>query len=580
MEPFQTPFMQRAWVALALLAVPAGVLGTLVVLRRNAFTAHALGTGTFPGVVAAAWLGTSAFLGGLSAALAMALLIAWLQRRAEVDAGVATGLVLVGALALGSLLVSRVVQASARFDSILFGSLLGVASEDVWQAAALTAAALLAVAWRWRGLLVGAFDATAARPLGFRPDIDDAVFLAALALAVVGLVDAVGSLLVSAVLVMPAATARLVAKRVLPMIAVSVGLVLSASTAALWVSWHLDTPPGATIAALLAVTFGVVLLVVERRPRRRAVALAGALAALAILAGGCGGSEASGPPTVRVVATTPQVADWVRNVGGERVDVAAILEPGVEAHAFEPSPDDAAAVAGAALVFASGAGFDGWADGLVESAGGSAPLVEVAPVDALVEGAARRQGGEEQAPRDLDPHFWHDPTLVEQAVRTIEASLAEVDPDGAAGYRERAADYRAELRALDAELREALAAVPAARRKMVTDHDAFGYLARRYGIEVIGTVIPSLSTAAEPSAGKTAQLIDTIDAAGVCAVFTESSVDPKLAAQVAQESGARVFPDLYSDTLGPAGTEAGTYLGMMRVNARKLAEGLACTPRG
>jgi ABC-type Zn uptake system ZnuABC Zn-binding protein ZnuA len=161
-------------------------------------------------------------------------------------------------------------------------------------------------------------------------------------------------------------------------------------------------------------------------------------------------------------------------------------------------------------------------------------------------------------------------------VRTIAAELAKADPGGASGYEKRAADYTAQLDDLDAELKTAYGAMPAEKRKMVTDHDAFNYLARRYGITLVGAVIPSLSTAAEPSAKETARLIDKIKAEGVCAVFSESSVDPKLGKQVAKESGATIYPDLYGDTLGPKGSDGATYLGMMRHNQEVLVKGFAC----
>jgi ABC-type Zn uptake system ZnuABC Zn-binding protein ZnuA len=175
-----------------------------------------------------------------------------------------------------------------------------------------------------------------------------------------------------------------------------------------------------------------------------------------------------------------------------------------------------------------------------------------------------------------DPHFWQDPTLVKKSVANIAAELTKVDPGGAAGYEARATDYTAQLDDLDTELKTAYGAVPPERRKMVTDHDAFNYLARRYRITLVGAVIPSLSTAAEPSARETAKLIDTIKSEGVCAVFSESSVDPKLGRQVAEESGATIYPDLYGDTLGPKGSDGATYLGMMRHNQKVLVKGFAC----
>jgi ABC-type Zn uptake system ZnuABC Zn-binding protein ZnuA len=269
----------------------------------------------------------------------------------------------------------------------------------------------------------------------------------------------------------------------------------------------------------------------------------------------CGGSASSGSSAGRlaVAATTTQVADWARQVGGSAVEVTPLLRPLVDPHEFEPGPAAAAAVAGAKLVVASGGGLDAWIGGLLESAGGSAKIVELDPVA-----------------RSGDPHFWNDPTLVVSAVHTLARELAKADPVRARAFEANAARYVAKLRALDRRLRREFASVPAGRRKLVTDHDALGCLARRYHLTIVGAAIPSTSTAAEPSAKDTAALIDAIRRGHVRVLFSEASVDPKLVRQIARATGARVDAGLYGDTLGPPGSGAATYLAMMRHNAARL----------
>lgn len=587
-EPFQPVYMQRAWLEIALLAIPAGALGTFVVLRRLAFATHALGVGTFPGAVIAIALGVSVFLGGLAAAVVMAVLLALLQLRRDIDAAAATGLVLAGALALGSLLVSDLVSASAGVDTLLFGSLLGVVDADLARSGAVAALAAVAVLVLGRGWLVVAFDRESARTLGFRPGPLDLALFGLLALAVVATVDAVGSLLAATFLLVPAATTRLFTRRLVPLVVSSIAVAFAVGTAGLWLAFHLDAPPGATVAAVSAAVFAAAFVTRSIADGgRRGVALAGCLAVVALALAGCGGSESPGsapapPPAqtagltgeapaqpIKVVATTGQVADWARNVGGDRTEVTQLLKPLVDPHEFEPTPSDADAVASADVALASGAGLDEWMDGLVENAGGGAELVEVAPIGKLKPGALDE--GEE-----FDPHFWHDPTLAIDAVNTIEQTLAAADPANAETYAANADAYVAQIEALDSELKAEFDSVPTGERKMVTDHDAFGYLADRYGITVVGAAIPSTSTAAEPNAKEIADLVDTIRAEGVCSVFSESSVDPKLIDQIAAESGATVYPDLFGDTLGPEGSVAATYLEMMRHNAQVLVDGFAC----
>src|SRR3954452_15614075 len=238
--------MQHALEELALLAVVGGALGTFVVLRRLAFTTHALGVGTFPGAVAAFALGGSAFLGGLAAALVLALLLALLQRRAELDAPAATGLLMAGALALGSLLVSNVVHGGPQVDTLLFGSLLGVGSDDVLRSAAVAAGATLAVLALGRAWLLVAFDRQNAPALGFRPAPYDAALLVTLAVTTVASVAAVGSLLVTSLLVVPPATARLFLDRLVPLLLASGFLALALAVVGLWLAYRVNAPPGAT----------------------------------------------------------------------------------------------------------------------------------------------------------------------------------------------------------------------------------------------------------------------------------------------------------------------------------------------
>ena len=211
-------------------------------------------------------------------------------------------------------------------------------------------------------------------------------------------------------------------------------------------------------------------------------------------------------------------------------------------------------------------------------------LVELAPEDSLA-APAEEPGHAADAPADelavdehghgdVDPHYWHDPTLVEQSVAAIAAALATADPAHAAAYEERATAYEAELAALDQELMAAVAGVPADRRLFVTDHDAFSYLGRHYDIELVGAAIPSTSGAASADAKTMAELIDVIKQRGVPAVFSESTADPAVARVLADEAGVPVIDGLFADTLAPAGDASGTYIGMMRSNVLLIVEGL------
>jgi ABC-type Mn2+/Zn2+ transport system permease subunit len=274
--PFSGADAQRAWVELALLSAPAGALGAFVVIRRLAFATHALGVGAFPGTVIALGLGLSTFAGGLAAALVLAGLLAKLESRRELDVAGSTGLLLAGALALGALLASDVFSLGERDpDEVLFGPALGASTAELVRAGLV---ALLAVgAWLslGRGWLVVAFERDNAPAFGFRPEPLDAALFAVLAVAVVTAVDAVGALLVSSLFVVPAGTARLFARRLVPMTMISSALALAAGTGGLWLAGHVDAPQGACVAAAAASLFAIGLAVhaLARRQRsQRAIA--------------------------------------------------------------------------------------------------------------------------------------------------------------------------------------------------------------------------------------------------------------------------------------------------------------------
>ena len=281
----------------------------------------------------------------------------------------------------------------------------------------------------------------------------------------------------------------------------------------------------------------------------------------ALLASGCGDeAEGEGAGRVGAVATTTIVGDLVGSVGGERVGVDVLVPAGADPHDFEPRPSDAVGLAEADLVFTSGGELDEWLGELVDSAGGDA--AEVTLIDSV------RTIGD-------DPHWWQDPRNAILAVGAVREALAEADPDGRGAYERSAAAYAGQLRRLDAEIERCMDRVPRRKRKLVTTHDALGYFARRYDLEVIGAVIPSLSTQAQPSARDVNELVGQIEDEGVEAIFPEAAVSQRLEGAISRESGAEVGRELWTDSLGPEGSGAETYVSAMRANAAALAEGMS-----
>ncbi|MEA2155215.1 MAG: hypothetical protein QOE11_1355 [Solirubrobacteraceae bacterium] len=271
-EPLSAPFMQRAVLAIVLLAVAGGLLGTWIVLRRLAFFAHAVGSATFPGLVVAGPWGLAPPLAALGAGLGFAALLARLTRRGATSSDAATGLLLTGALALGAVLASDVYRSGAGVDRLLFGTLLGLGDGDLWLAGAVALASVAATAALARTWLATGFDPAGAPALGIRAQRGDWILLALLAATVVAVLPAVGALLVSTLLVVPAATARLLTGSLTALLATAVALAAAEGLGGLLLAYHLDLPPGPAIALVGGGAYTLAALASAPRLRRGAAA--------------------------------------------------------------------------------------------------------------------------------------------------------------------------------------------------------------------------------------------------------------------------------------------------------------------
>jgi ABC-type Zn uptake system ZnuABC Zn-binding protein ZnuA len=295
---------------------------------------------------------------------------------------------------------------------------------------------------------------------------------------------------------------------------------------------------------------------------RRTVSLL--LAAMAATMAACA-ADGTAPPAddgiLRVVATTTQVGSVAREIGGEAIELTVLLKPGIEAHDFELTPAAGAALEQADLILVSGAGLEDWLDETLGTIGGADRVRD------LSEGVSLLPSG--------DPHYWlSGPNAIVMAENARDA-LADAAPEHSDGFAERAAALIARLEAADAEVRAMIDGVPPDARRIVTDHDALAYFIDAYGLVFVGSVFPSLDVSSEPSAQQIEALVAEIRAEGVTAIFTESSVNPRLAAAVAEETDARLVDEpIYTDSLGPEGSGADTLDGMLLHNARVIRDGL------
>lgn len=266
-----------------------------------------------------------------------------------------------------------------------------------------------------------------------------------------------------------------------------------------------------------------------------------------------------------VVASFTVLADMVRQVGGDHVDVRSLVGPNGDPHAYEPTPQDAEALSRADLVFVSGLGLEGWMDRLISASGTKGTIV-------VATDGIKTRHMEEDGKEITDPHAWNSAANGVIFARNITAALVKSDPEHAADYEASGAKYQGELRALDTWAREEVARVPAAKRKIITSHDAFGYMGAAYGIEFHAPV--GFSTESEASAADVAGLIDQIKREKIKAVFLENSNDPRLAEQIAAATGAKLGGTLYAEALSMPDGPAPTYAEMFHYNIETLIAGM------
>jgi len=304
--------------------------------------------------------------------------------------------------------------------------------------------------------------------------------------------------------------------------------------------------------------------------------LDGITAATLAVFGLCAVTSPASARDLHVVASFTILADMVREVGGDHVTVRSLVGPNGDPHVYEPTPSDGAALAHADAVFVSGLGLEGWMDRLITASGykGTVTVASqgVSSRTMLDDDDANKNDGETAGKLITDPHAWNSVANAELYAANIEKALEATDPEDAARFRANGGRYIADLKALDAWVHQEINAIPPAKRKVITSHDAFGYLGAAYGIEFRAPV--GFSTEAEASGQQVAALIEQIRHDGIKAVFLENATDPRLVQQIAKETGAQLGGTLYAEALSKSDGPATSYLKMIRYNIETMKIGM------
>ncbi len=293
-------------------------------------------------------------------------------------------------------------------------------------------------------------------------------------------------------------------------------------------------------------------------------------------------APSAGQAPLKVLAVETFLADMAQNVAGDRLKVDSLIPIGVEPHGFQPTPRDVVKIAESQVLIVNGAELETWLEDVLANAGGKRVVITASAGLAMREpdreGMAHEHEDEPEHEGDHehegDPHFWLDPVAAIKYVENIRDGLSAEDPAGKEIYAANAAAYIARLNELHQWALAQVATIPPERRLLVTNHESFGYFADRYGFTVVGTVIPSVSTGASPSAQEIAALVEHIKETGVPAIFLETGANPQLARQIAQETGIKVVTGLFTHSITDASGPAPTYIDMIKYNVKAIVEAL------
>lgn len=292
--------------------------------------------------------------------------------------------------------------------------------------------------------------------------------------------------------------------------------------------------------------------------------------AFSLLFGAC----APQPPAaqdqpLQVLAAESFLADIAQNVAGDRLQVHSLIPPGVDLHAFEPSPQDMRSIEQSQVLILNGGGLETWAASLLQNTSSQQLIIEAAA------GLTPRQiGASELVDEETDPHFWLDPLLVIHYVENIRDGLSAADPQGSAIYQQNAAAYIEKLKTLDTWITHQVSQIEPTRRLLLTEHETLGYFADRYGFSIVGAILPSVSGGASTSSKELASLVEIIRARQAPAIFLEAGGNSPIARQLAQETGIKIVDTLYTHSLSDAQGPAPTYLKMMEFNVNAMVTAL------
>lgn len=558
-------FLQRALVGCLALSLSCGPVGVFLILRRMSLIGDALSHGLLPGVALAFFFYGFAMLpmtvGGMVAGLLVALLAGVASRNTLLNEDAAFAGFYLISMALGVLLMS-LHGSQVDLMHVLFGTVLSIASPTLLLLGTVTTITLILFAIMYRPLVLECFDPQFFRAMSGKGAWIHFLFLVLVTLNLVAAFQALGTLMALGILLLPAITARLLCRQVWHLCVVAIGIACVSSYVGLLLSYHLAWPSGPSIVLVAGLFYGLGLMRVMLPRLLKTVFVAGMILCFPQ----SGSAESALPPKPKVVVSFSILKDFVHQIAGDRVHVDSLVGPNADAHVYEPRPQDVQKIQEADLVILNGFGFERWMKQLLLASGYRGVIITAS------EGVPPRRLDAGGGQKVIDPHAWHNVRYAQIYVDNIARGLGRMFPSHQKEFSQNAQHYHKRLKALDRWIHSMLQEVPLERRRVLTNHDGFGYLGDAYGIHFVSPL--GLSTEGEASAQVVASLISQGRQANITACFFENISNPRLVEQIAKEGELTMGGQLYSDALSYSTEPASTYEAMIRHNVERLVRGM------
>ncbi|WP_082786898.1 metal ABC transporter permease subunit [Tetragenococcus halophilus] len=572
-------FLQNALVTSVAIGIVAGVIGCFIILRGMSLMGDAISHAVLPGVALSFIIGVHYFIGAVIFGVLASILITYISQNSTIKSDTAIGITFSSFLALGVILIG-IANSSTDLFHILFGNVLAVQDGDKWLTIGIAVFVIALVIIFYRSLLITSFDSNMAKAFGMHVQFYHYLLMILLTLVSVTAMQSVGTILIVALLVTPAATAYLYTKRLKTMIVISAILGGVSSFLGLFIGYSFNIAAGSSIVLTAAFMFviGFFLSPKQRLQHGKKAYFIVALIA-ALFAGGIGfyayqqsSSASQDDDKLDVVATNSIISDMTKEIAGDRIDLHSIVPYGRDPHDYEPLPEDIEESTEADVIFYNGlnleTGGNAWFNNQMENA----DKEEGEDYFAVSDGVEPLYLEEGQDEGQQDPHAWMSLENGMTYAENIEKQLSEKDPQNADYYEENLNDYLDELDDLDQEAKNKFDDVPDDEKLLVTSEGAFKYFSDAY--DVSATYIWEINTEEEGTPEQTKRVVDQLDETNVKSLFVETSVNKSPMQSVSQDSGIPIHSEIFTDSIAEPGEEGDSYYSMMKWNIDKIHEGL------